>query len=673
MEVLCSRPGVIQVDNSLLESTASVETWGYGRPKEGVLDSVDGGSTPVSEARPRCALQRAESCPNVPPKEQEKSGRKKTVTMAPRSRYLTRQGQYLTRKPLFASENRVSILKKPAQQEPSEQDGGPDGGGAAELPDEEEESLFLPREDTLRSSTSRPEEPSALWTSEDDLDPPLTTSDLQTCDSYEDPATGCELGSGSSPRRSLSSLPLDVRSLTVPLRPRWTSTLRSSSSSEPRGLSRTSGQRCGALHSWTALGGSARHCNPPVPQPVSPHQAAYWACAIPGRPPPCPDRKSPSWDPNKEYVDLLDYTYPLRPSSDPAERRCLSGADTLLQDSGIELDRLCRSTSPPCAEPPPATFRRDVLAGSRPRSVSDSKASSSRRSSVDQLGLSAESLPGSDGTQRSRWQRHHEQGGSSSVFIPTWRVLPPAGAPWDGEDEFRPLPDRLQETEALSRHVRSLRLGAGEPADASWETLAEEPLRAGEGSASEASGSALPVVASLESLRVVSSCVERLRGALLRELQKATERDQGDTGGKESLTQHIQMFSSNLEELILWLYRLQEKMEGLTAPAVDIDSVRSCLARYKSFQREVSTRQNLTAAVLSAGDALLHCMTSTSPVLRDTLALVERQSQVLEAHSEKLFSSILSAMDSLTDPRRSAEGRSPQEQNQSESGFLEQD
>lgn len=39
------------------------------------------------------------------------------------------------------------------------------------------------------------------------------------------------------------------------------------------------------------------------------------------------------------------------------------------------------------------------------------------------------------------------------------------------------------------------------------------------------------------------------------------------------------------------------------------------------------------------------------PVLRDTLLLIERQSGALETQTEDLFSSILSAMDGLTQPK----------------------
>ncbi|XP_074188168.1 centrosomal protein of 68 kDa [Rhinolophus sinicus] len=68
-------------------------------------------------------------------------------------------------------------------------------------------------------------------------------------------------------------------------------------------------------------------------------QAEYWACVLPDSLPPSPDRHSPLWNPNKEYEDLLDYTYPLRPRSLLPKRldsRVL--ADPILQDSGVDLD-----------------------------------------------------------------------------------------------------------------------------------------------------------------------------------------------------------------------------------------------------------------------------------------------------------------------------------------------
>ncbi|KFV61713.1 Centrosomal protein of 68 kDa, partial [Dryobates pubescens] len=66
---------------------------------------------------------------------------------------------------------------------------------------------------------------------------------------------------------------------------------------------------------------------------VSSYQANYWACAIPDSLPPSPDRRSRRWDPNKEYEDLLDYAYPLKPGY-----RLGKVPEPFLHDSGIGLD-----------------------------------------------------------------------------------------------------------------------------------------------------------------------------------------------------------------------------------------------------------------------------------------------------------------------------------------------
>ncbi|KAI5944141.1 Centrosomal protein of 68 kDa [Manis javanica] len=68
-------------------------------------------------------------------------------------------------------------------------------------------------------------------------------------------------------------------------------------------------------------------------------QAEYWACVLPDTLPPSPNRHSPLWNPNKEYEDLLDYTYPLRPRPQlPKHLDSYMLADPILQDSGVDLD-----------------------------------------------------------------------------------------------------------------------------------------------------------------------------------------------------------------------------------------------------------------------------------------------------------------------------------------------
>uniref|UniRef100_A0A8C6WN93 Uncharacterized protein n=1 Tax=Neogobius melanostomus TaxID=47308 RepID=A0A8C6WN93_9GOBI len=120
----------------------------------------------------------------------------------------------------------------------------------------------------------------------------------------------------------------------------------------------------------------------------------------------------------------------------------------------------------------------------------------------------------------------------------------------------------------------------------------------------------------------------------------------------------LQVFSGHLEQLVHWLYAASQKIEQLAPPTVDIHSVKSSLAQYQSFQRDVNSHIPLTSSVLQTGRLLLRCIQSTSPVLRDTLLLIESQSRLLERHTEHFFSSILSAMDSLTQPQ--TEGSGPQ-------------
>ncbi|XP_054837002.1 centrosomal protein of 68 kDa isoform X2 [Eublepharis macularius] len=116
----------------------------------------------------------------------------------------------------------------------------------------------------------------------------------------------------------------------------------------------------GAVPSWhlhrlsdskeTSITGTPKQitvdCRSPAGQvrQMSSFQADYWACAIPDSLPPSPDRQSPHWNPNKEYEDLLDYTYPIRPKYKLAKNLKYGMRESSIHDSGIDLDSL--SVSP---------------------------------------------------------------------------------------------------------------------------------------------------------------------------------------------------------------------------------------------------------------------------------------------------------------------------------------
>ncbi|KAL6081722.1 hypothetical protein STEG23_009715, partial [Scotinomys teguina] len=94
-------------------------------------------------------------------------------------------------------------------------------------------------------------------------------------------------------------------------------------------------------------------------------QAEYWACVLPDSLPPSPNRHSPLWNPNQEYEDLLDYTYPLRPGPQPPkqlESHVL--VDPVMQDSGVDLDSF--SVSPASTLKSPTNISHNCLPAEAP-------------------------------------------------------------------------------------------------------------------------------------------------------------------------------------------------------------------------------------------------------------------------------------------------------------------
>ncbi|XP_041645490.1 centrosomal protein of 68 kDa isoform X2 [Cheilinus undulatus] len=657
----------------------------------------------------RCSSPTSNDCEKgKTERERDRAGSHKSVSMAPTSRYLTDR-QYVVRKPLFAAEQHTSILKKTHPQNPK---------------DKVKQFGVSKREENLNHVDSN------LWTrdkeamspemfrlshgdfsipsvSKEDLDSPLGVSELRSSLFHEGPSFRSSLSGSRSAQRSFTSSILEVQRLNPPLRPRLTSTVLHPTytplSGRPRGdqAHPRLGGREGGVGGETKRSSSERLLKEKT---MSPHQANYWACAIPKSLPPSPDRHSRGWDPNREYETLLDYTYPLRAghvsewdSTDHQEDSLLQ-TDPNLQDSGIDLDHLCSSPSlsglgngqtrriGPLSEGPQSPD----LQGST-RSLDD------HLSLTDPVGLSVDSLDCCRHSGRinlcrqgGRYHQHHAVSSSTSAaFRRSTSVLPRSRCTCrELDDEFWPLPDQLEELQLLSRQVKEVTAQLSRPVTASWESLgpgttsvlssvtlpdkqeaedkelegnngtggkdetdreerraaltadhrASEAERTGPGPSVEPAGGGL-------NLREVEALVEQLSGLTLPSSQRSSQENQRQ---RDSLMQHIKVFCSHLEQLIRRLYAVSEKMELLAAPTVDIDSVKSSLAEYQSFQREVSSHQPLVSCVLHTGRLLLSCINTTSPFLREALLLIERQSGALENHTEHFFSSILSAMDSLT-------------------------
>ncbi|XP_058689870.1 centrosomal protein of 68 kDa isoform X3 [Poecile atricapillus] len=285
------------------------------------------------------------------------------------------------------------------------------------------------------------------------------------------------------------------------------------------------------------------------------YQADYWACAIPDSLPPSPDRSSPHWNPNKEYEDLLDYAYPLKPRYKLGRM-----PEPFLHDSGIGLDSF--STSPEGVSRSTSIYGR---AG---------QARGSRENGLWEFVASAERL-------RFSTPRPGKRGcsGTGSYYEP----LPVAKASFARSASSHPSRGFAQDVRVESSGPSS----PGGPAanGRSW-----------------------------------------------------------DTGGSPCPNYTGQMFCFQLEELIHWLYSVVDVTGSWVPPSPDAESVLASLHRYLEFRKDVADHRSLTESVLERGEALLDCMASNSPALKDTLGLIARQSEELESHAEHLYKSILAAV-----------------------------
>ncbi|XP_072188100.1 centrosomal protein of 68 kDa isoform X2 [Excalfactoria chinensis] len=437
---------------------------------------------------------------------------------------------------------------------------------------------------------------------------------------------------------------------------------------------------------------------------MSSYQADYWACAIPDSLPPSPDRQSPHWNPNKEYEDLLDYTYPLKP-----KYKLGKALEPFFHDSGVDLDSFSLS--------PEGTFRSTSIYGlswqdqgrrenqhhgavasvrrystpvagqaggagaaSHYEPSPIAKASLARSSSSagtagpaggfakgltlsGLAGLSSFDCPDADGGSRCTGNpfitSHKGKVRSTERFLPTTRVLP-LRREWDGDEEFLSLPPRLRELETLSQILSDLSLTIRTPRQSCWdppprsdhpETLSSEQAPVGEEVGSRDQRERIGGSAGLchpygwDSTQP-SSGISRdpLHRPHLPASSRAVLQGTHLSSGSESLAQCVKVFCHQLEELICWLYDVADTADGWVPPMPDAASVRAALHRYLEFRKDIADHRSLTESVLQRGAALLECMASNSPALKDTLGLIEKQSEELENHAERLYQSVLAAV-----------------------------
>ncbi|NXN19034.1 CEP68 protein, partial [Indicator maculatus] len=449
---------------------------------------------------------------------------------------------------------------------------------------------------------------------------------------------------------------------------------------------------------------------------VSSYQANYWACAIPGSLPPSPDRRSPRWDPNKEYEDLLDYAYPLKP-----RYRLGKVPEPFFHDSGIGLDsfsvslegtsgstsvhgrggqaegsarnghhrslasaercstpelgkRGCSGASLCCEASPVAeefSFTR--------RASSHSSRGPAKALTLESAGLGSSVPRVADGgswcARGSSFPSHKGQLKSSHRFLPITGVLP-LRKEWDADEEFLSLPPKLLELEGLAEFLSSLSLTVRMPVHAHGSpsllhTDSRQPPAARadrgreacgrdrRGNVGDLGGLGQPCSSDqprwkntklcgqirrdpLRGLTLPAGLRDTLDGTYLNEPRGKGHPKKSQEG--ESLAQCLKTFCCQLEELIRWLYRTGELAGGGEPAPAGAGGLRASLHRYLEFRKDVAKHRSLTESVLERGEALLDCLAATSPALRDTLGLIVKQSEELEAHAEHLYESVLAAV-----------------------------
>ncbi|KAJ1200075.1 hypothetical protein NDU88_003903 [Pleurodeles waltl] len=451
----------------------------------------------------------------------------------------------------------------------------------------------------------------------------------------------------------------------------------------------------------------------------SPFQEDYWACALPNIPPPSPDRQSPHWNPDKEYQDLLDYTYPLNSKqirSKEISKEFVS-PEPFLHDSGIGLDSISvspddtlQSVSTSYDDTRPAIGSQSSLAGKylsssqqlytklststgclqtdsvyQPISVSkatfETYSTSRENISTDfktpfftYTFSSSDTSSSVDGSEWASKDEHtYTKKQQSDVgFIPSTQVLQ-FKSEWDSDDEYLTLPPRFKELENLAQQLKDLSITTQEcdydnkrrdhqhftiSNDELLLTYADEiegkllsdpredtedivdhrfhydgPQRTSAKSCSQCQGDAAGELRKLSSLRHMLD----------------SEKDGQQIGGNGSLVHCIKMFCSKLEDLIQWLYKVAEVTEKWVPPKPDVESIQSNLQLYLKFKKDVIGQQTVANNVVKMGEILLKTMAANSPVLRDALALIAKESEALERHGERLYASVLGAMDTVSD------------------------
>ncbi|XP_063774491.1 centrosomal protein of 68 kDa [Pseudophryne corroboree] len=431
-------------------------------------------------------------------------------------------------------------------------------------------------------------------------------------------------------------------------------------------------------------------------------QEQYWACAIPNSLPPRPDRASPHWDPNKEYQELLDYTYPLNPKYSINKGKEESETDTLWHDSGVDLDsyntscnskfgcsyqedhnlktsryQLTNNLSSPYAFSTPLVKRTGYSGLQNPSEYSHipyCDMLSPFASKVDHAkgSITSPSLTKYDvldhfSTDKSPGRSLQRSG----QFLATTAVLP-LHKDVDIDEEYLTLPPSLKELENLATHLKDLSLNVDQGGHSKCGQtkgykqncrLFGSDKNYGLGNTMKTSISDIDFkdpryVSDLfnsenhtdSETNRFSSLRDMLDGGLSSHAYETTGSPSVQKAQEnKSLVQRIQRFCHHLDRLIQWLYSVAEITDNWTAPKPNVESIQVSLSLYLKLKRDVAEQRTLADTIIKDGESLVKSMALNSSVLKDTLTLISTQSGKLEKHTELLYASVLKAMDTITE------------------------
>ncbi|XP_023380017.1 centrosomal protein of 68 kDa isoform X2 [Pteropus vampyrus] len=425
-------------------------------------------------------------------------------------------------------------------------------------------------------------------------------------------------------------------------------------------------------------------------------QAEYWACVLPNSLPPSPDRHSPLWNPNKEYEDLLDYTYPLRPRSQLLKQLDTHVlADPVLQDSGVDLDSFSISPASTLKSPtnvshncPPVEATALPFSGSREPNLKQchSKVPQKRGG----VGLASHShlasTPKAAGSKDALWdsrepvlrcmkdwrpvgkhlkvgspqQRTCDRGWPSSRSEREKRasqgiLRPPCTEPgWrpeeelESDDEYLALPPRLTQVSSLVSCLGSSPTFVTLPTGAT-EGQSSMDVSDSDGPASFPSDSSQSQLPSGVALRG-SGGSEGQNHSLLRSFIHA--RDSAGDGSLVS-SQALGLCSGPLRTRSSLPAMLDQQAfsdpdaKGQPPRRGGEQEKESLMQCVKQFKKDMDEHQSLTESVLQKGEILLQCLLENTPVLKDVLGRISKQPSELESQADHLYDTILASLDML--------------------------